>query len=125
MYLILTLLLLNKVLDEDRASESQLIQDIKFTRHRLELMFRVAHMNRDKTKLLVKSIEPKEPSEGTMIRPPRYNPRQILDKTKVTKVRVLNFQNGDTTNVSSLMYSSSILLAVGKSTGNHQSVALI
>lgn len=87
-YLILTLLLLNKVLDEDRASESQLSQDIKFTRHRLELMFRVAHMNRDKTKLLVKSIEPKEPSEGTMIRPPRYNPRQILDKTKV---RVLNF----------------------------------
>lgn len=82
-YLILTLLLLNKVLDEDRASESQLSQDIKFTRHRLELMFRVAHMNRDKTKLLVKSIEPKEPSEGTMIRPPRYNPRQILDKTKV------------------------------------------
>lgn len=72
----------DEVLDEDRASESQLIQDIKFTRHRLELMFRVAHMNRDKTKLLVKSIEPKEPSEGTMIRPPRYNPRQILDKTK-------------------------------------------
>ena len=87
-YSILTRLLLYKVLDEDRASESQLIQDIKFTRHRLELMFRVAHMNRDKTKLLVKSIEPKEPSEGTMIRPPRYNPRQILDKTKV---RVLNF----------------------------------
>ncbi|KAL9960173.1 hypothetical protein ACROYT_G033589 [Oculina patagonica] len=67
------------VFEEDRVSESQLIQDIKFTRHRLELMFRVAHMNRDKTKLLVKTVDPGEPSEGTVSRPPRYNPQQILE----------------------------------------------
>ena len=68
-----------QVFEEDRVSESQLIQDIKFTRHRLELMFRVAHMNRDKTKLLVKTMDPGEPSEGTVSRPPRYNPQQILE----------------------------------------------
>ena len=68
-----------KVFEEDRVSESQLIQDIKFTRHRLELMFKVAHMNRDKTKLLVKTMDPGDPSEGTVSRPPRYNPQQILE----------------------------------------------
>jgi len=68
-----------KVFEEDRVSESQLIQDIRFTRHRLELMFRVAHMNRDKTKLLVKTMDPGDPSEGTVSRPPRYNPQQILE----------------------------------------------
>jgi len=67
------------VFEEDRVSESQLIQDIRFTRHRLELMFRVAHMNRDKTKLLVKTMDPGDPSEGTVSRPPRYNPQQILE----------------------------------------------
>lgn len=60
-----------------------MIQDIKFTRHRLELMFRVAHMNRDKTKLLVKTMDPEGPSEGTVSRPPRYDPQQILDMPMV------------------------------------------
>ena len=80
-YILLMILYLPflKVFEEDRVSESQLIQDIKFTRHRLELMFRVAHMNRDKTKLLVKTIDPGDPSEGTVSRPPRYNPQQILE----------------------------------------------
>lgn len=68
-----------KVFEEDRVSESQLIQDIRFTRHRLELMFKVAHMNRDKTKLLVKTMDPGDPSEGTVSRPTRYNPQQILE----------------------------------------------
>ena len=72
-----------QVFEEDRVSDSQLIQDIKFTRHRLELMFRVAHMNRDKTKLLVKTMDPGDPSEGTVSRPPRYNPEQILEMPKV------------------------------------------
>lgn len=67
------------VFEEDRISESQLIQDIKLTRHRLDLMFRVAHMNRDKTKLLVKTADSGEPSEGTVSRPLRYNPHQILE----------------------------------------------
>lgn len=77
-------LLLFQVFEEDRVSESQLIQDIKFTRHRLELMFRVAHMNRDKTKLLVKTMDPGEPCDGTVSRPPRYNPQQILEMPKVS-----------------------------------------
>lgn len=74
-----------KVFEEDRVSESQLIQDIRFTRHRLELMFRVAHMNRDKTKLLVKTMDPGDPSEGTVSRPPRYNPQQILEIPMVSE----------------------------------------
>lgn len=74
-----------KVFEEDRVSESQLIQDIRFTRHRLELMFRVAHMNRDKTKLLVKTMDPGDPSEGTVGRPPRYNPQQILEIPMVSE----------------------------------------
>ena len=76
-----------KVFEEDRVSESQLIQDIRFTRHRLELMFRVAHMNRDKTKLLVKTMDPGDPSEGTVSRPPRYNPQQILEIPMVSKFK--------------------------------------
>lgn len=70
------------VFEEDRISESQLIQDVKLTRHRLDLMFRVAHMNRDKTKLLVKTTDSGDPPEGTVCRPPRYNPHQILEKPK-------------------------------------------
>lgn len=77
------------VFEEDRVSESQLIQDIKFTRHRLELMFRVAHMNRDKTKLLVKTMDPEGPSEGTLSRPPRYDPQQILDMPMGTRLAPL------------------------------------
>ena len=46
-------------------------------------MFRVAHMNRDKTKLLVKTTDSGDPPEGTVCRPPRYNPHQILEKPKV------------------------------------------
>ena len=46
-------------------------------------MFRVAHMNRDKTKLLVKTMDPEGPSEGTVSRPPRYDPQQILDMPMV------------------------------------------
>lgn len=77
-----------KVFEEDRVSESQLIQDIRFTRHRLELMFRVAHMNRDKTKLLVKTMDPGDPSEGTVSRPPRYNPQQILEIPMVSEKKL-------------------------------------
>jgi len=84
---------LMKVFEEDRVSESQLIQDIKFTRHRLELMFRVAHMNRDKTKLLVKTMDPGDPSEGTVSRPPRYNPQQILEIPMVSESKSnVNFE---------------------------------
>lgn len=86
------------VFEEDRVSESQLIQDIKFTRHRLELMFRVAHMNRDKTKLLVKTMDPEGPSEGTVSRPPRYDPQQILDmpmETRLARLPTLALTDAD------------------------------
>ena len=90
---------LMKVFEEDRVSESQLIQDIKFTRHRLELMFRVAHMNRDKTKLLVKTMDPGDPSEGTVSRPPRYNPQQILEIPMVSESKSdVNFERATTNN---------------------------
>lgn len=39
-------------------------------------------MNRDKTKLLVKTTDSGDPPEGTVCRPPRYNPHQILEKPK-------------------------------------------
>lgn len=77
------------VFEDDHVSESQLIQDIKFTRHRLELMFRVAHMNRDKTKLLVKTMDSGDPSEGTVSRPPRYDPHQILEMPKKNRLSPL------------------------------------
>ena len=41
---------------DDQLSESHLLQDVYFTRHRLDLMFRIAHMNRDKTRLLFRSM---------------------------------------------------------------------
>ena len=50
-------------------------------------MFRVAHMNRDKTKLLVKTVDPGEPCEGTVSRPPRYNPQQILERPMVSEIK--------------------------------------
>lgn len=60
-------------------SESHLIQDIYYARHRLDLMFRVAHINRDKTRLLFRNLEPSDVAEGT-VRPQRYNPNQIVNR---------------------------------------------
>ena len=42
----------------DQLSESQLLGDVRFMRHRLDLMHRVAHMNKDKTKMLLHNIDP-------------------------------------------------------------------
>ena len=44
-------------------------------------------MNRDKTKLLVKTMDPGGPSEGTVSRPPRYNPQQILEIPIVSEMK--------------------------------------
>ena len=51
-------------------------------------------MNRDKTKLLVKTMDPGEPSEGTVSRPPRYNPQQILEIPIVSEMKS-NAMNGN------------------------------
>ncbi|KAK3712747.1 hypothetical protein QZH41_013201, partial [Actinostola sp. cb2023] len=68
---------------EEKLSESNLIKDINFARHRLDLMFRVAHMNKDKTRLLFKNMESADPEQGS-VRPLRYDPNQIK-KPKVTQ----------------------------------------
>ena len=36
--------------------ESDILKDVKYRRHRQELMYRIAHINRDKTKLLFQVI---------------------------------------------------------------------
>ncbi|XP_031573172.1 uncharacterized protein LOC116307161 [Actinia tenebrosa] len=76
---------------ESKISESHLIKDINFSRHRLDLMFRVAHMNKDKTRLLFNHMESADPKEGS-VRPPRYNPDQI----KEPKVELLPLSSGRT-----------------------------
>ncbi len=36
--------------------ESDILKDVKYRRHRQELMYRIAHINKDKTKLLFQVI---------------------------------------------------------------------
>ncbi|XP_032221329.2 reticulocyte-binding protein homolog 2a [Nematostella vectensis] len=74
---------------EDQLSESHLIKDIHFALHRLDLMYRVAHMNKDKTRLLFKNMESADANEGT-VRPPRYNPNQIQPRKALPAVLSLS-----------------------------------
>ena len=38
--------------------ESDLLKDVRYRRHRQELMFRIAHVNKEKTKLLFQALGP-------------------------------------------------------------------
>lgn len=40
------------------VEESDLLKDVRYRRHRQELMYRIAHINKDKTKLLFQTVGP-------------------------------------------------------------------
>ncbi|XP_028398121.1 uncharacterized protein LOC114521779 isoform X2 [Dendronephthya gigantea] len=67
--------------------ESDILKDVKYRRHRQELMYRIAHLNKDKTKLLFQVIGPPHYSEAKDedgIR--RYYPEIIQEKKPSLKL---------------------------------------
>ena len=70
---------------DDQLSESHLLQDVYFTRHRLDLMFRIAHMNRDKTRLLFRSMGTVDMDEVGMV-PVDTHRSRLEDSLRLSRV---------------------------------------